>query len=282
MMNRPLSFFFFTLQIVQSSVLAESSGIAASTLFTFPEIYADTAESSCPVTACPPCADYCDHVPSPDHLIGTFETTLTTPTSGTDASRPPLRPFVFRGLGGSMMNRPLSFFFFALQVGFICEPYCLRSDNRFLLRLPCPLRIVTPCSSLLDWLRVCLTLLIRSGDVEMNPGPDEDTQALLKQILEGQAKIAADITQIKCDQASLQTKLDGFEERLTVIDSNLSQLPAFDNKLWCLEDRIVALEVAVAQLTDKNEDLENQSRRNNLILYGLEEADNESPTSLLN
>ncbi|KAG0423738.1 hypothetical protein HPB47_000524 [Ixodes persulcatus] len=115
MMNRPLGFFFFALQIVQSSVLAESSGIAASTLFTFPEIHADTAESSCPVTDCPPCADRCDHVPSPDHLIGTFETTLTTPTSGTDASRPPLRPFVFSGLGGSMMNRPLSFFFFALQ-----------------------------------------------------------------------------------------------------------------------------------------------------------------------
>uniref|UniRef100_A0A147BEX9 Putative secreted protein n=1 Tax=Ixodes ricinus TaxID=34613 RepID=A0A147BEX9_IXORI len=116
MMNRPLSFFFFALQIVQSSVLAESSGIAASTLFTFPEIHADNAESSCPVTDCPPCADRCDHVPSPDHLIGSFETTLTTPTSGTDTSRPPLRPFVFSGLGGSMMNRPLSFFFFALQI----------------------------------------------------------------------------------------------------------------------------------------------------------------------
>ncbi|KAG0430979.1 hypothetical protein HPB47_022203 [Ixodes persulcatus] len=101
-------------RVVQSSVLAESSGIAASTLFTFLEIHADTAESSCPVTYCPPCADRCDHVPSPDHLIGTFETTQTTPTSGIDASRPPLRPFVFSGLGGSMMNRPLSFFFFAL------------------------------------------------------------------------------------------------------------------------------------------------------------------------
>ncbi|KAM7290082.1 hypothetical protein ISCGN_026754 [Ixodes scapularis] len=159
MMNRPLSFFFFDLQIVQSSVLAESRGIAASTLLTFPEIHADAAESLFPVTDCPPCADRCDHVLSPDHLVGTFETTLTTPTSGTDASRPPLRPVVFSGLGGSMMNRPLSFF--ALQ---IVQPSVLAESGGIaastLLTFPeihadtaeslCPVTDCPPCADRCD------------------------------------------------------------------------------------------------------------------------------------
>lgn len=42
-----------------------------------------------------------------------------------------------------------------------------------------------------------------------------------------------------------------------------------------------ALETAVSQLTDKNDDLENRSRRNNLVVYGLEEPVNETPASLL-
>lgn len=100
-----------------------------------------------------------------------------------------------------------------------------------------------------------MTLLIRHSDFEMNPSPDENTQILLKQILEGQTQIAADVTQIKSNQAALESKLDGFELHLAAIDFSLSQLFRLDNKARCLEDIIVALELTVAQLTAKHDDL---------------------------
>lgn len=158
------------------------------------------------------------------------------------------------------------------------EPDSFKSDNISLLLLPGPLGSFI-CSSLFAWFRVCFKMLLRSGDVESNPGPD--TQALLKQLLDGQAQIAADVTQIKNNQAILQTKIVGIESRCGDIESELSKLSGLDKRVQSLEDKIARLDHALAELTDKNDDLENRSRRNNLIIYGLHEAENESSASLL-
>lgn len=49
-----------------------------------------------------------------------------------------------------------------------------------------------------------------------------------------------------------------------------------DDRLTALEDRLAKLEAENRHLRNKVESLENQSRRNNLVFYGLEESDTET------
>lgn len=74
---------------------------------------------------------------------------------------------------------------------------------------------------------------------------------------------------MKSNQAALQDKHDGLELRLTAVDSSLSQLPMPLDKVTCPEDKIAALKIVVTQLSDRNDDLENRSRRNMPVKYGL-------------
>lgn len=46
------------------------------------------------------------------------------------------------------------------------------------------------------------------------------------------------------------------------------------------EDRIVSMENVMADLVDKIDDLENRSRRNNLVIFGVPETDDETAESL--
>nr|XP_037289276.1 uncharacterized protein LOC119182480 [Rhipicephalus microplus] len=104
---------------------------------------------------------------------------------------------------------------FVFQVGFQTTVVTYRSDNRFLIVLPCPHR----CSLILvDCWSVLLRLLM-AGDVEENPGPTTAQQ--LQTILENQA--------------------------------------AFDQRL---------------------RELENRSRRNNLLVFGVKEGSPESESDL--
>uniref|UniRef100_A0A147BL84 Putative tick transposon n=1 Tax=Ixodes ricinus TaxID=34613 RepID=A0A147BL84_IXORI len=278
-MNKSLRCFFFALQVALSSVPAGCCDSAASSLLASPGCCADSAqssESSHPAIGSP--SSYYHHVQAPnlDHRMD--RSSVTTPTSAAETTRPPFQAFLFSGLGGSIMNKSLRCFFFALQVKLSPEPDSPRSDNIFLLLLPGPLGSFV-CSSLFAWFRVCFNMLLRSGDVESNPGPD--TQVLLKQLLDGQAQIAADVTLIKNSQATLQSQIVGIESRCVAIESELSRLSGLDKRVQSLEDKIARLDHRLAELADKNDDLENRSRRNNLIIYGLQEADNESSASLL-
>lgn len=135
---------------------------------------------------------------------------------------------------------------------------CFRSDNPCIIVLPCP-RLL--CSCVYE-LASCLTeLLLLAGDVETNPGPKTD------ELLQKLELIAGDIKEIK-------------EDRLTSIDKKLENLDVLATKISSCVEQVAHLQEVVSALELKVDDLENRSRRCNLIIYGIPENQNEDNSTL--
>lgn len=102
-----------------------------------------------------------------------------------------------------------------------------------------------------------MPLLLLCGDIEQNPGPSPDE--MLNEILVGQKLI--------------QKRLDAIEAKLQKVE---------ESALKCVEigTKITNLERTVLQLERKLVDLEDRSRRNNLIVFGMQENEDETPESL--
>lgn len=112
-----------------------------------------------------------------------------------------------------------------------------------------------------DLVLYAMDLLLLGGDVETNPGPD--LAKLAKQL----ELIALDIKEIK-------------EGRLASIDAKLENLAVLDSKITNCMDQVSSLQKEIVALELKLDDLENRSRRSNLIFYGIEEDKNENNETL--
>lgn len=149
-------------------------------------------------------------------------------------------------------------------------------------------------------------LLLLSGDVEVNPGPNPKVKVdapseILSQILERQDAIAKDIADIKAQQkrvdermANIDGKLSLINENQSAVDKALQQIHTRLDKIENVADQIMPLQTKISETTDrvyelekdicsiacKLDDLENRSRRNNLIVYGIKESDQESQEAL--
>ncbi|XP_049267962.1 uncharacterized protein LOC125756943 [Rhipicephalus sanguineus] len=134
---------------------------------------------------------------------------------------------------------------------------CYRSSDPFLLVLPCPW-----LCCLLDIAVICLRkLLLLGGDIETNPGPD--TAQILKQLRE----IAADIKDIK-------------ENRLVEIEKKVDALSNLEEKVTSCQDRLSHMNQVVLTHERKIDDLENHSRRPNLVIFRLPQPEGENSGSL--
>lgn len=157
-------------------------------------------------------------------------------------------------IAGIRMHNPLMFF---LQVR---RRYgkCIRSNNVCLIVLPCPWLL---CSLFCDLAFCTKKLLLLGGDIETNPGPD---LAFLSKQLE---LIALDLKDIK-------------EQRLTSIEAKLESLAFLDKKVSSCVDQVAHLQTTVRTLELKIDDLENQSRRSNLLVFGVPESEKENNANL--
>lgn len=138
-----------------------------------------------------------------------------------------------------------------------CSGQCVQC---YTVLLPCP----RPFTELLCSLRVSLRfLLLRSGDIEANPGPDND------QIMEELKKISGDINDIKKEKSVTNAKL-------IAIDKKLEKIASLEKKVTDCVQKIAELEQKLSVMTRKVDELDNRSRRSNLIIYGVKEEENES------
>lgn len=126
--------------------------------------------------------------------------------------------------------------------------------------LPCPGLL---CLILTEMLSHIKKLLLLCGDVETNPGPGPDLTLLLKQI----QQIADDVKGIKND-------------RLTAIESTLEKVAALDEKVSSCVTAVNKLQQSLSAMENRLDDLENRSRRSNLILYGIPENGKENDRDL--
>lgn len=135
---------------------------------------------------------------------------------------------------------------------------CIRTSDRFLLVLPCPWQYSAVCEHCMTYFK---KLLLMGGDIESNPGPD--LEKIAKQLTE----IAADIKDIK------EKRLSDIDNKLDVIAKLEAEVAACHKELACMNGVIRGLEARI-------DDLENRSRRSNLIIYGVPEPEGETSETL--
>ena len=110
---------------------------------------------------------------------------------------------------------------------------------------------------------VCTLLLI--GCVEPHPGPTSQSSELseIKQILfsvrDSSDKVAAEMRQLRDTVSQL-----------------MGRITSVENELRCVVKDVSGVNNQVRYLEDKLDDLENRSRRQNIVLHGVEEDANET------
>lgn len=128
--------------------------------------------------------------------------------------------------------------------------------------------------------------LILSRDVEENPGPDKE---IMHQILDSQNSIAIDIKEMKSGRRQMQASQTQLESDLQEMNKKFQRLAKalegfewLNGKIRALVNAVKTLEAAVKKQEEKIVDLENRSRRNNLLVFGYPEQDNEDSELLKN
>ncbi|XP_070392561.1 uncharacterized protein [Dermacentor albipictus] len=217
----------------------------------------------------------------------------------------PLAAF-FSGQGDSnaatMLRRILLF----VQVCHFNNAYCIRSDDPFLLLLPCP-RCCNSCFAYISKELVHLVnSLLLSGDIETNPGPPRrnpqantelnsqsgcaptldrspaavaDTHNvgdMFAQLLAGQNRIAQDIANLK---TSVDSRFKAFESRLASLESSFSASGSVSDDV---QNKILALPATVNRLVTQNDELEACLSQNNFkaVSSRLEDLDNRMTTAV--
>lgn len=136
-----------------------------------------------------------------------------------------------------------------------------RSDNVYLNLLPCPRSCLPYYSFIGDCCDFLMSMLLLSGDIETNPGPD--TKVIMNQL----KMITNYLQEIKREKVKLNNR-------------RLNNLSLLSQKLTTCEAWLGDFEKCMNEVTAKLDDLENRSRRGNFIVYGIKDRDGETSESL--
>ncbi|KAM7300259.1 uncharacterized protein ISCGN_020823 [Ixodes scapularis] len=197
---------------------------------------------------------------------GFVTSSASTPTKGLT------QEFIFSGLGESdksTMSTKTTLFF--IQVGHKTSLFA--SNTLMLIVVPCP---QTCIDIAYDCFYACKLLVC--GDVETNPGPT--TEEMFQQIMNGQSAIHKEITELKTQQSKTEVMISGINARFVEFDQILHELRQKTERVQALESSLVNLERTVLFQTQKITDLEDRSRRSNLVVYGIAETEDETEAQL--
>ncbi|XP_075534317.1 uncharacterized protein LOC142568133 [Dermacentor variabilis] len=213
------------------------------------------------------------------------------PSPTTPVSRMYLRATLssghFSGLDGAAAMQPLQNpFLFVVQVGKHPALHAKRSSNICLLLFPGPLVILCDFFECI----YVVKLLMLAGDVEQNPGPQ-------KEILDAIAALSAKsdarhtevigmLSEVRANQQKLEEKVSSLASRLATVESLVESYEANQNGVDLPRVVDEAVRDQTAAITSRLDELEDRSRRDNLIFYGIPDvpAENwsESETKIRN
>ncbi|XP_072144351.1 uncharacterized protein [Dermacentor andersoni] len=154
--------------------------------------------------------------------------------------------------------------------------YCFRSDDLCLIVLPCPHTVLCNFSECLSLVGLLLKL---SGDVEENPGPV--TEAMFANVIQNQKEILSKLTEVQSNQASCETRMLEMQKRLLAIEQKLQSFDDTQLRLTNVEALVDRWDESATSLVRQVDDLDNRSRRNNLIIRGMQEGVQENEVALM-
>ncbi|KAM7298776.1 uncharacterized protein ISCGN_019345 [Ixodes scapularis] len=174
-----------------------------------------------------------------------------------------------------------------LQVSYNDHYKCYRSSNPYLLIVSCP-------SDLLNWrkwLVICAQtcvnialsnlLLLLSGDIETNPGPDDCPQLAsilqtVQRIEQGQSQLLTEIRGIK----ETQTRTDGLVQelslRVTALEGEITSLKSPVQGAELPSSTVQSLTQQLEALRVSSDDANNRLRGNNPLFFGLQDSQSET------
>lgn len=168
----------------------------------------------------------------------------------------------------------------------MCLPYNVRCLHE--------IHSINNCSK--TYIAYCSRLLMLSSDVELNPGPTEETEMILRAITESTHRTTMDLNEVKEELKSMRNDLAGVKSNISSIKSKLKTVEDISNKndhrLCKLEEDIAnnwhneevlqsdidAIDTKVEAQRDYIETLENkidrleaEQRKNNARIFGVNE-----------
>ncbi|XP_037521518.1 uncharacterized protein LOC119398772 [Rhipicephalus sanguineus] len=185
--------------------------------------------------------------------------------------------------------------FCLLQVCKPCSLYAKKSDSRCLVLLPCPevlADITCDCFSM-------VFLLLLSGDIEANPGPDRRTKALLDmdslpddpsekmtvifnlikdlhaqstQSAKVQNTLATDVKEIRTSQKKIEAQIATIQERLDELEAKTNSIEHLEQAVDSVEASVRSFDNHLENLESRLNEQEDRSRRNNLIFRGIPDS----------
>lgn len=116
------------------------------------------------------------------------------------------------------------------------------------------------------------------GDVEENPGPT--VEEMFQTIIYGQQAIGSDIAEIKTRVDKTDSNIKAFCERLVDLEDMVKELQVKACVVDELNASVTSIHGALRSQQAKLVDLEDRSRRSNLVVFGIPEEPNESEAVL--
>lgn len=132
---------------------------------------------------------------------------------------------------------------------------CVKTSNQCIVQLAYPTSV---CTAYMRAKRFLLSLLLLCGDIESNPG--FNTEELLRELLDGQKNM---------------------QKRLDAIECKLANVEAIAAKQAEVGAHVENMQRTIQSLEKKLRDLEDKSRQNNLVIFGIKEAVDKKPDVLL-
>lgn len=129
--------------------------------------------------------------------------------------------------------------------------------------LPCPkacFDCVSCCSKMM--------LLLLSGDVELNPGPETRVEKMMAEMLENQRKMRDVVKDIKENQTSFHKRMDELANKITQLETFAKNS---NDKVCHLENMVKGLSRIIQTQQNQLIDQEDRSRTNNLVIFGIPE-----------
>lgn len=110
----------------------------------------------------------------------------------------------------------------------------------------------------------------------MNPGPDEET---LQKFLDGRTEIKEHLNSIERNQTAQKAALEALTKRMSSLEAGVAGFPNVEAAVDECKKLCEHQKRSMQSLLSQVDDLDNRSRRCNLIFYGIAHTDSQEPRS---
>ncbi|XP_077484391.1 uncharacterized protein LOC144094321 [Amblyomma americanum] len=218
---------------------------------------------------------------SPPPGSGTIRSSWEIQSPQTSCFSPPIkdRPWTAApcGLGSCATARTSNPLVFAMQVRKSYSLFAKKSSNYFLIQLPSPqccTCIVVECFAVVH------SLLMQSGDIETNPGPDTAAiLAELQKLTSGQSTLISEVKDLSSRLVATDKSITELSKRITELETHYQDLASPKTEVESIKTDAATSASQISNLESRVDDAENRSRSNNLLFYGLPDTSSKETSS---